>query len=162
MANKFDILEICRKGGRKPVLAGNNEYLIQCPKPEKHKNGDNNPSCAVNADKAAWYCRVCGAKGGYKALAAALGVEIGGNDDGTAPDTTHKVYERARKRFDDSLTVRRFLEKRGLTVEAARAIGLGFINLDKDWMGIPAGEWVVFPYGDPGSADFYIKLRGIR
>jgi hypothetical protein len=46
------------------------ELLWRCPHPERHKNGDSNPSLKINSKKNIWACFVCGEKGTPWALAA--------------------------------------------------------------------------------------------
>ena len=71
------ILQVARAAGRQ--LSGphsNGEHLIQCPRPEKHKNRDAHPSCRLNAEKGTFYCDPCGEGGGIKKFAEALGVDL--------------------------------------------------------------------------------------
>jgi putative DNA primase/helicase len=49
-------------------------YTIRCPFPTKHAHDDKKPSASVNLRKGAWRCHACGAQGGAKQLAEALGV----------------------------------------------------------------------------------------
>jgi len=50
--------------------------VIQCPRSERHSNGDAHPSCRLNPQKNTWYCDPCGQGGGVKELAAELGVDL--------------------------------------------------------------------------------------
>ena len=50
-------------------------YTIRCPFPAKHAHDDKKPSASVNLKKGAWRCHACGAQGGAKQLAEALGVD---------------------------------------------------------------------------------------
>lgn len=64
---------IVARGGRRE---GRNEIRFRCPFPERHRNGDANPSARWNAGKAAWRCDVCGEGGGAFDLARRLGVPL--------------------------------------------------------------------------------------
>src|SRR5260221_7270086 len=71
------ILDVARSAGRQ--LTGpqpNGEYLVQCPFPEAHRNGDAHPSCRLNPEKGVWRCDPCGRGGGMTDLAVALGVPV--------------------------------------------------------------------------------------
>jgi len=50
-------------------------YTVRCPFPAKHAHQDKKPSASVNLKKGAWRCHACGAQGGAKQLAEALGVD---------------------------------------------------------------------------------------
>jgi putative DNA primase/helicase len=41
----------------------NGDYTAHCYRPDKHNNGDKNPSLSVNPGKGVYLCRVCGCKG---------------------------------------------------------------------------------------------------
>ena len=71
------ILDIARQGGRSPKRTSKrDEFLIQCPWAERHRNGDGHPSCRLDAGKNVFYCDPCGEGGGIKGLASALGVSL--------------------------------------------------------------------------------------
>ena len=70
------ILEVARAAGRDLITRGapKGEFLIRCPRPESHANGDQNPSCRLSPDKNTFYCDVCAHGGGVVELAQLLGV----------------------------------------------------------------------------------------
>ncbi len=72
------ILAVARAAGRivpsRPDLRG--EFPIQCPTPDRHRNGDAHPSCRLNPEKNTWYCDPCGRGGGALDLARELGVDL--------------------------------------------------------------------------------------
>lgn len=51
------------------------EIRFQCPYPEQHARGDENPSARFHLDKFVWFCDACGQRGGWKNLWALLGSE---------------------------------------------------------------------------------------
>lgn len=67
------ILDVARRAGLEPARVGS-EYVVRCPWPGRHRNGDAHPSCRLNAEKNTYYCDPCGASGGVLALARELGV----------------------------------------------------------------------------------------
>jgi len=62
--------------GRNAKQIGNGEVAFTCPNPDRHQRGDMHPSARWNLDKGAWHCDVCGAGGGVKNLAEALGITV--------------------------------------------------------------------------------------
>ncbi len=50
------------------------EIRFRCPFPERHQNGDANPSARYNPEKGVWFCDACENSGGRIDLAKHLGV----------------------------------------------------------------------------------------
>src|SRR2546425_5254408 len=91
------ILEVARCAGR--TLKGplpNGEYLMQCPFPENHRNGDAHPSCRLNPEKGVWMCDPCGRGGGIVDLAKALRVPVPWEKD-TEPPRSHSSVRNTRR-----------------------------------------------------------------
>ena len=55
-----------------PSRNGSN-FMVSCPRPELHKNGDKNPSCSVDVSKGLVHCFVCGLSGNVYQIAKELG-----------------------------------------------------------------------------------------
>jgi hypothetical protein len=53
-----------------PLKREGAELIWQCPRPERHSNGDAHPSLKVNPQKNTWSCFVCGVSGTAYQLAA--------------------------------------------------------------------------------------------
>src|SRR6516165_2476195 len=71
------ILKIAQAAGREPHQTGRaGEFVIQCPRSERHSNGDAHPSCRLNPQKNTWYCDPCGQGGGAMDLARELDVDL--------------------------------------------------------------------------------------
>ena len=51
------------------------EIRFQCPFPDRHAHGDENPSARYHLDKFVWICDACGQRGGWTNLWALLGSE---------------------------------------------------------------------------------------
>jgi 5S rRNA maturation endonuclease (ribonuclease M5) len=51
------------------------EITFRCVFPEQHRNRDEHPSASWSCTKRAWFCRACGARGGYIDLARTLGIQ---------------------------------------------------------------------------------------
>lgn len=51
------------------------EIRFQCPHPDRHRNGDANPSARYQTEKRVWCCDVCEAGGGWTELCDLLGVQ---------------------------------------------------------------------------------------
>lgn len=80
------------------------EIRFQCPHPDRHTNGDANPSARYHPTKDVWFCDACRSGGGGNDLAKLLGLEIEPRgDDGivaTYPYTDeegHLLFEVVRK-----------------------------------------------------------------
>jgi replicative DNA helicase len=164
-----NILDIARASGRGLNGTGS-EYMMRCPFPERHKNGDADPACSVNADKGVWFCHSCGARGGVKDLARALGVdgEFNRAEPGrgsVAPEVragAAAIHARAAEGLRASAIGQQFLEGRGLSVEVAEGLGIGFLDASQgnDADGVPAGRWITFTYSD-GEGPVMLKLRSV-
>ena len=72
---------VLARGGRQH----GDEWRFPCPEPDRHKNGDRDPSADWNPKKAVWCCRVCGARGGVIDLAKRLGINLGTRRDSVRP-----------------------------------------------------------------------------
>lgn len=71
------ILDIARAAGRQVHQIGtSSEAAIQCPRADRHRNGDAHPSCRLHPKKNTWYCDPCARGGGALELARELGIEI--------------------------------------------------------------------------------------
>lgn len=71
------------------------EWVVRCPYPERHKHGDNNPSCGINVRSGAWLCFSCGARGGIKHLEKLYRSKaIGGVDDDVLLSLREEMQER--------------------------------------------------------------------
>jgi RecA/RadA recombinase len=96
---------VWERGARR--LAGG-EIRFQCPEPELHTNGDENPSARWNAQKAVWRCDVCGTGGGAIDLAVRLGLEL-------PTETVYAIKDRAGTVVAEHVHVRRPGEKKACT-----------------------------------------------
>ncbi len=70
------ILEVARRAGLEPKRITEHESAVRCPQYHLHRNGDEHPSCRLNAEKNTYYCHPCGEGGGIKKFAEALGVDL--------------------------------------------------------------------------------------
>jgi hypothetical protein len=59
-----------RRSGRREGV----DIRFRCPFPNRHSNGDANPSARYHTEKWVWCCDVCGASGGWRDLCELLGV----------------------------------------------------------------------------------------
>ncbi len=74
------ILDVAQRAGLSPRPAGTNgEYLVRCPRWDRHQNGDAHPSCRLNHEKSVFRCDPCGWGGGVMEFAQVLGVSVSGN-----------------------------------------------------------------------------------
>ncbi len=163
-----NILEIARAGGREPKGSGP-EYKIACPYPERHQNGDTNPSCSLNPAKGVWHCLGCDAGGGPQALAAALGVDgVARGTPAPALSTNDRVrltaiHARGEVGLRNEQGGKAFLANRALDVDAASDVGIGYVRCTdpNDPEGLPVGEWMTMTSFDAvGPA--LVKLRMLQ
>lgn len=67
-----NITDIARDHGVELTRQGKGEWRGRCPHPDRHTNGDANPSCDLNDAKNTYFCRSCNAGGGARAYEQAL------------------------------------------------------------------------------------------
>lgn len=102
-----------------------NYFLIRCP-----FHNDNSPSCSVKMVppyQGAYKCWSCGAKGGYKKLAAQLGIS------GTVEETSHIEVERYEEFFKQAPTH----DSSDLDLYSMTEKNLAKIGLADTWRDIP-------------------------
>lgn len=61
--------------GRKGRRSGE-EIFFRCPFPDRHRNGDANPSAQYNTTKGVWRCNVCAGRGHWTELCELVGVAV--------------------------------------------------------------------------------------
>jgi hypothetical protein len=69
------ILEVASRARLEPRKSGH-EWMVPCPQPHLHKNGDQHPSCRLNDEKGVFHCPVCGCGGGIREFASLVGVAL--------------------------------------------------------------------------------------
>jgi Toprim domain-containing protein len=147
------ILEVAKRAGRQ--LKGpltNGEYLIQCPWPENHMNGDAHPSCRLNPNKGVFFCDPCGQGGRIVDLANALGVPM--------PDHTQQSRPKKRTRKGGSISLQ--FTANGPLSEATRQDLATRLRKDfplATWEAFGAREGMVSP-GDDHAVGFPLSRGG--
>ena len=68
--HRFTCEDVARAGLGKPAERKGAELYYHCPHPERHRNGDAQPSLKINTKKDTWGCFVCKAGGTAWQLAA--------------------------------------------------------------------------------------------
>lgn len=103
-----------------------NYFLIRCP-----FHNDNSPSCSVKMVppyQGAYKCWSCGAKGGYKKLAAQLGIS------GTLEETSHIDVDRYEEEF---FKQQKTHDSSDLDLYSMSAKNLAKIGINDTWRDIP-------------------------
>lgn len=117
-----------------------------CIEPLRHRNGDQHPSLQYNRKKHAWNCRVCGAKGGFLALAKALGIDL---------PKRASVKSNAKR---EGITLAQYAELKQLDLGFLTGEGL----TDATYAGAPA-VWIPFPAEDgthDGAGQYRVERSG--
>ncbi len=100
------VVEVMRALEQRGVERAGDELKFQCFFPDRHEHGDLHWSASFNREKAAWCCRVCGARGGVLDLAKHLGVPWPPREDAGPPPPRLEDFGRVRCLTVD--TLRRF------------------------------------------------------
>src|SRR5262245_36398227 len=98
------VADVTRALERRGVSREGSELKFRCFYPERHEHGDEHWSAYFNPAKAAWLCRVCGAKGGVLDLADRLEVPRPSREQAPLP----RLEEFARTRSLSFETLRQF------------------------------------------------------
>jgi hypothetical protein len=122
------------------------EITSTCIEPTRHRNGDQHPSLHYNRKKFVWNCRVCGAKGGFAALAKALGIDW--------PKRAN-VKSNAKR---EGITLAQYAELKQLDPKLLITDGVA----DMTYHDAPA-VWIPAPLPDgtvDGAGQFRVKVKG--
>ena len=89
------------------------EIRFQCPHPDRHTNGDANPSARYHMAKDVWCCDVCKSGGGGDDLSKLLGLEVERHGDDRIVATYSYTDEQGRPLFEVVRKVpKKFVQRR--------------------------------------------------
>ena len=129
---------------REPRQLGEETQFL-CP-----SHNDHDPSARWNAKKQVWHCDVCGAGGGTKHLASALGLELLPKGRG---EGDHTPNESRARLHDPGLTLQEYSEAKHLPVGFLKDVGVTEIPHYIE------GPAVKMTYDVPDSDDEIVRFR---